>query len=61
VALVKTSGFHHPDPNIRVEWVFCPGEQRWLSIEQLLIGGRCSGTLMMITTPIVLRWWLALS
>jgi hypothetical protein len=53
--------FHHPEPNIRVEWVFCPGEQRWLSTEELLIGGRCWGTLMMITTTIVLRCWLMLS
>jgi hypothetical protein len=54
-------GFHHPEPNIRVEWVFCPSEQQRLSTEKLLIGGRCWGTLMMITTPIVLRWWLTLS
>jgi hypothetical protein len=53
-------GFHHPEPNIRVEWIFCPSEQQRLSNEELLIGGRCQGTLVMITT-IVLRPWLTLS
>jgi hypothetical protein len=32
-----------------------------LSTEKLLVGGRCSGTLVVITTPIVLRLWLTLS
>jgi hypothetical protein len=54
-------GFHHSKPHIYVVWVFCPGEQWWLSTKELLIGGRCWGTLMMITTTIVLRWWLTLS
>jgi hypothetical protein len=54
-------GFHHPEPHISIEWVLYPGEQRRLSTEELLIGGRCWGTLMMITTTIVLRWWLTLS
>jgi hypothetical protein len=53
-------GLHHPEPNILVEWVFCPSEQRWLSTEKLLIGGRYWGTLMMITTTIMLGWWLTL-
>jgi hypothetical protein len=39
-------GFHHPEPNIHVEWVFCSSEQWRLSTEELLIGGRCWGTLL---------------
>jgi hypothetical protein len=54
-------GFHHPKPKICVDWVFCSSEQRRLSTEKLLIGGRRWGTLLMITTTIVLRWWLTLS
>jgi hypothetical protein len=53
-------GFHHPEPHISIKWILCPGEQWRLSTEKLLIGHRCWGTLMMITTPIVLRRWLTL-
>jgi hypothetical protein len=52
--------FHHPKPNIRVERVLYPSEQQRLSTEKLLIGGCCWGTLMMITTTIMLGWWLTL-
>jgi hypothetical protein len=54
-------GFHHPEPHIRIKWVLCPSEQWRLSAEELLIGGRCWGMLMVITTTIVLRWWMTLS
>jgi hypothetical protein len=54
-------GFHYPEPYISIKWILCPSEQRWLSTEELLISGRCWGTLMVITTTIVLRWWLTLS
>jgi hypothetical protein len=33
-------GFHHPEPYISIKWVLCPSEQRQLSAEELLIGGR---------------------
>jgi hypothetical protein len=42
-------------------WILCPSEQWQLSAEELLISGSCWGTLMVITTTIVLRWWLTLS
>jgi hypothetical protein len=42
-------------------WILYPSEQWRLSAEELLISGRCWGTLMVITTTIVLRWWLTLS
>jgi hypothetical protein len=36
--------------------------KQWrLRAEELLIGGRCWGMLMVITTTIVLGWWLTLS
>jgi hypothetical protein len=54
-------GFHHPEPHISIKWVLCSSEQRWLSDEELLIGGHCWGTLMVITTTIVLGWWLTMS
>jgi hypothetical protein len=54
-------GFNHPEPHICIKRVLCPSEQRRLSAEEVLIGGRCWGTLMVITTTIVLGWWLALS
>jgi hypothetical protein len=54
-------GFHYPEPYISIKWIICPSEQRRLSVEELLISGRCWGTLMVITTTIVLRWRLTLS
>jgi hypothetical protein len=54
-------GFHHPEPHISIKWVLYLSEQRRLSAEELMIGGRCLGTLMVITTTIVLRWWLTLN
>jgi hypothetical protein len=53
-------GFHYPKPYIGIKWVLCPSEQRWLGTEELLISG-CRRVTLMITTTIVLRWWLTLS
>jgi hypothetical protein len=54
-------GFHHSEPYISIKGILCPSEQRRLSAEELLIGGHYWGTLMVITTTIVLGWWLTLS
>jgi hypothetical protein len=54
-------GFHQSEPYISIKGILFPSEQQQLSAEELLIGGRCWGTLMVITTTIVLRWWLTLS
>jgi hypothetical protein len=53
-------GFHYSQPYIRIQWVLCPSEQWRLGTEELLVGG-CRGVTLMISTTIVLRWWLALS
>jgi hypothetical protein len=53
--------FHYPESYINIKWILFLSEQRRLSAEELLISGRCWGTLMVITTTIVLRWRLTLS
>jgi hypothetical protein len=50
-----------PKPYISIKWILYPSEQWRLSAEELLISGGCWGTLMVITTTIVLRWGLTLS
>jgi hypothetical protein len=53
-------GFHHSQPYICIKWVLCPCEQWRLGAEELLIGSR-RGVTLMVSTTIVLRWWLTLS
>jgi hypothetical protein len=53
-------GFHHSQPHICIKRVLCPCEQWRLGAEELLIGSRRRVTLM-VSTTIVLRWWLTLS
>jgi hypothetical protein len=53
-------GFHHSQPHICIKRVLCPCEQWRLGAEELLIGSR-RGVTLMVSTTIVLRWWLTLS
>jgi hypothetical protein len=53
-------GFHYSQPHICIKWVHCPCEQWWLGAEELLVGG-CRWVTLMVSTTIMLRWWLTLS
>ena len=53
-------GFHHSQPHICVKWVLRPCEQWRLGAKEFLVCSR-RGVTLMVSTTIMLRWWLTLS